>query len=484
MVKRDISVAAPKEYGFSPESMEETTRSLASFVTVVSGGLSVSALVLWIWFPPPSPATLSWHGLALFAAIYIAATVALHLVGLGILYWLLGGQLELPIGEIARRSWPATVWMPLWTLSGHQHSPWVAVISIVIAAQTAVCLRHLVGNDGPEADTRPMQESLLSGAGYGQRTTGKGKAAFLTAIAFQCGLGLFLLGQYMFSGVWLAGAIVYPIWKLSQRRPERLNAATRARNALRWTAKLLLPVALTACALVPYAKNAAIAAAFARWLGLQWSGAQPTVKMEPLHRGSSFSGIILMPPVKPVKHLVAPSPASAVLAVGKVMSKPIEIEFDGVYWYFEPADDGPLADAPKVRGDASKSTIRSTHDAPVAMVANQSLGEAISMRCCRSMRVEVVSREDSLGPVLLEVILRDASDRKGARSVSLGNVLAASTATHRLGAAGATDETLTFPFPKSEQLDSFNAITVAIKPLHERAPRGAHIAIQRFVLMP
>jgi hypothetical protein len=117
------------------------------------------------------------------------------------------------------------------------------------------------------------------------------------------------------------------------------------------------------------------------------------------------------------------------------------------------------------------------------MVANQSLGEAISMRCCRSIRVEVVSREDSLGPVLLEVILRDASDKKGVRSVSLGNVLLPSTAAMH-GVGHATDETLTFPFPKSGQQDFFNAITVAIKPLHENAARGAHIAIQKFVLMP
>src|ERR1700759_1505620 len=102
MVRSELPVRAAGEYAIRPETAR---LGLAPFAVAINGGLAAAALVLWICFPPPSPATLSWGGLALFAAIYITASIAVYLAGMGTVCWFLGNLFELRFREIGWKSW-------------------------------------------------------------------------------------------------------------------------------------------------------------------------------------------------------------------------------------------------------------------------------------------------------------------------------------------------------------------------------------------
>ncbi len=101
------------------------------------------------------------------------------------------------------------------------------------------------------------------------------------------------------------------------------------------------------------------------------------------------------------------------------------------------------------------------------------------------MHVEVIDSEGSFGPIHLEITLKHTTVQKGARALSLGSVLVPLSAEPLVWLARhPANEMLTFPFPRNAQLKAFNEITVAVKPLNDRVPRGAHLAIRKFTLVP
>jgi hypothetical protein len=108
------------------------------------------------------------------------------------------------------------------------------------------------------------------------------------------------------------------------------------------------------------------------------------------YRGGFYSGLILLAPTKPVKQLILAPPEAAKAALAKIPRRPLEIEFDGVYRYFQPPDRHPQPDAPIVHGNLIKNAIFSTDNEPVRMVANQVLNQAVPIACCRALRLEII----------------------------------------------------------------------------------------------
>jgi hypothetical protein len=177
----------------------------------------------------------------------------------------------------------------------------------------------------------------------------------------------------------------------------------------------VLPIALTGLALFPFLNNAAIAGSFIRLLQLgNGQSRQALPAGARFRRGDFYSGIVLLSPTKPVKQLMVP-PKAAKSTFRNNLTKPLEIEFDGVYWYFQPPDERPHSDAPIVHGNPTRDTIHSTDHEPVIMVANQALNQSVAVTCCRALRVEIISGEGSLGPIDLEIILKNTAALKGAR---------------------------------------------------------------------
>ncbi len=467
---------------FGQGTTEDGVGAPAPLAVAVAGGLVLTGLVFWLCCPFPSPGALTWTDLGDCAAGYMVAALAAYSILLRVGYRLFGDQLELPFPRVMYQTWASAGFAPLLALLEHQHSPWITVVPVVVAVQITIFLRHATSIQEGSASSEPIEEHglLLQGCEVG--ATREIRPALITSIVFQFGAGLLALGCDLLAGMCFAAAIVYPTWKLAGRAPVRSDSLKGAGRFLQFLRKSLLPMTLVALALLPYLRNPALAESFVRLLKLK---IHKPVPVAPLRRGSFYSGLILLPPTKPIKQLLRLPSQAATAAFGSTLRRPLEIEFDGVYWYFQPPDERPLPDAPIVHGNPARDTIRSTVNEPVAMVANQTLNQAIAVTCCRALRVEIIDGEGSLGPIHLEVILKNTGVQRSAPALSLGDLPVPSSAEHHEWIAQhPVDETLTFLFPRTTRLKEFDEITIAVRPSNYLADRGAHIAIQRFTLVP
>jgi hypothetical protein len=485
MLSRQLEIAATDGSGGGVVGIEETTGVPAPLAFATAGGLFLTELIVWLCCSSTSSASLSWAGLGAYAAIYLIAALAIYAIVLRVLYRLFGDQIERPFREIMYQTWSPALWLPLLALLEHQRSPWVTAVPLIIAVQITLFLRNVTRKREQIVDLEPMEEPLLFSQRDGTDSPRRIRPALMTSIAFECGISLLLIRQHLFAGMWFASAVVYPVWKLSGKAPDESESANGVRKLVTLIARMLLPLALTASALVPFLKDAAVAGPFTRLLQFAFNEPRPVLASTPQHRGNFFSGLILLTPSKPIKELVTLPAEASKTSFGHALTKPLEITFDGVYWYFDPFDERPRPDAPTVHGDPVRNTIRSTYNQAVRMMAHQILDQTIPVTCCRALRVEISNGEGSLGPINLEMVLSNTAIQKGARTLSLGNMFVPlSTERHDWLAQHPIDETLSFPFPKTARLNEFNEITVAIKPFNDRTERGAHIAIKKFTLVP
>jgi hypothetical protein len=319
-----------------------------------------------------------------------------------------------------------------------------------------------------------------------------------TSVALEAGVLTLLLG-YEFTAGWLfAACTVFPIWKLGGResRPSGLLSGDpfNGDSSSGWKAgargaavrELAAVILCMGIALLPYLKlggagSGLLAVLHAKRTVAASSGPKPPV-IRP--RSSRFySGVVLFLPPKPKVLVAPPAPDSGARANG-LRLKPVVIPFDGVYWYFQVPDDRPEPDAPVVRGDPAKASVRSTNSYPISMEAHQYLGSPVRMDCCRTLRVELVNADNRPGIIVLEVVLKHGAG-KGSTAQSLGNlVVPSSVARETASGRSAVDETLTFPLPAHARNLLFDEIAVVVKPARERELLGARIAIQQFELVP
>lgn len=449
----------------------------------VVAGLVLTSLAFRLCCIFPAPRSLSWAGLAAYAVIANVAALIMYSVTLSILCRIFGDQLEASFLRIARKTWRAALWAPPLILLNHGHSPWVAAVAPAMAAQALVLLRGIQCEAELEPQANAAQHQPLFLAVNASVEARNIQPALITSIAFQCGAGLLLLGQAFFAGICFACASVYPVWKLVGRSLVEPVYATGAVPLRRLLVQVFLPLGMTALTLLPSLKATEITGMFARLL--RPAATRAALPLSLRHKGNFFSGLILLSSPKTVKQSTVPPIPSSKESMGRTLNRPLEIEFDGVYWYFEPVNGHPLADAPTVHGDPTKNAVHSTYGEPVAMVANQSLSQSLAMTCCKAIRVEILDGEGKLGPIRLEVILKSRAGRTPVRELSLGEVLVPMSAEpHAWITMHPVAETLIFPFPRKSPFSAFDEITVVVKPANERVERGAHIAIRKFTLVP
>jgi hypothetical protein len=211
--------------------------------------------------------------------------------------------------------------------------------------------------------------------------------------------------------------------------------------------------------------------------------AAPRVAPRPLahQRSTDNSGVILFLPHKP-QVIVVPQPGLATNA----LTRPTDIPFDGVYWYFKQPDTRPRPNARITQGDPIKRRVWSTDEEPLTMEAHQPLGRPIALSCCRSLRVNVTNANNVPGNIALEVLLRNTASKKVTR-LSLGTfVLATSTVSPMPLKRPPVEDSVTFPLPRSLSQElrdkTFNEITVRIKPEKSMAQAGPQVAIKSFAL--
>jgi hypothetical protein len=282
-----------------------------------------------------------------------------------------------------------------------------------------------------------------------------------------------------------------------------------ARNALNASSAKILPqskqaviammaFALTVIALLPYLR-----------VGIFGGLNSPIVRKAPAKDGSTvagdisskgYIGIILLPPVHAQKKIVAPVRREFVPHFGVKISDPMEIPFDGQYWYFKWPDKRPRPNARVVRASSAKTQVSSSTRTPLLMEAHQRLAEPIDLGCCSAMNLVVENADQLNGPISLELWVRKLPGPKFVPK-QRSDFVRPENAPHYLGtmaipssqlpigdrpnASGKTlEETLNFPIPAGMNGTLFDEITVVVKTAPERARMGAKVAIKKFVLEP
>lgn len=213
-----------------------------------------------------------------------------------------------------------------------------------------------------------------------------------------------------------------------------------------------------------------------------------------------YVGIILLPLTEPQKKIVAPVKRDFVPHFGVKIAEPMEIPFDGQYWYFKWPDKGPRPTARRVRGSSTKVQVSSSDRYPLLMEAHQKLAQPLDLGCCSAMDLVVENADEQAGAIALELWVKKLPDA-AAQAKQRVNVVALEQAprylgtvtipsselplAQRLNASGKpAEEKLRFPIPSAMDGTMFDEITVVVRTAPERARMGAKVAIQKFVLEP
>jgi hypothetical protein len=197
-------------------------------------------------------------------------------------------------------------------------------------------------------------------------------------------------------------------------------------------------------------------------------------------------GVVLLPVKQTHTKLIAPAPIVAnALLKGQRSTKPLEIPFEGVYWFFRAPDDHPPRTSLQAHGSPEMLDIRSTDRRPLSMEAREDLGSTINLDCCSRIQVAIRNADRYPETVSLELVLIN-STAPGKPSQSLGRTMVASTRPWNLydKQASPANETLTFVLPAKSSLRRFDEVRIVFRMNAARADTGPRIAIDRLVLIP
>ena len=256
----------------------------------------------------------------------------------------------------------------------------------------------------------------------------------------------------------------------------------------------------TVIALLPYLRVAPFAGGPFRWMRgrplPRVAGAVPNAQSE---NSEGYVGIILLPWSDEHKKISLPVKRELVPTFSVRIAQPMEIPFDGAYWYFKAPDRQPRPTAKVVRGSSLKAVVRSSDRYPLLMEAHQKLDAPMDLGCCSAMDLVVQNGDRHEGTIALELWVRKRPDDKSAKARV--NAVAAAQAPHYLGTVAIpsseqqpslrgpataipAEERLRFPVPAAMDGTMFDEITVVVHSAPARATTGAQIAIRKFVLEP
>jgi hypothetical protein len=440
------------------------------------GSILTTSIIASILILPPSRPTLSFQQLLLRAAFDLTVAICIHVVTVWSIWRLIREYVEPSVGTLTVHIWAAVVWLPLITTLTAERSLWISCI-VPWAFANAITFLNLWStlpqDDEPVAPigrvflqpipTPPLWRGLLPYC--------------ITVVTMQAGLASLVTGH-----PWSATALISAGVMLFLVRHPFVQGMAKSRHkfsrfSLLQTAAVFF---LISTALTPYLQKAYGLRSLASFLAVHTPRVTLAAKSA---TGSHYSGVILTLPAKPHPRIEPPA-AWDETSFSSALSKPVIIPFDGVYWYFKQPDTRPAADARIQQGDPIKANVRSTDYRELAMEAHQTLLNPISGDCCRAIRIDLLNGDDRPGPIRLELLLRDTSDKPNS-SLLLGSITIPSSQLQHIALnRPPVPESLRFQMPAKAHGRRFDEITVVIKPSSGRALAGSKIAIQNFVLVP
>jgi hypothetical protein len=462
-----------------------------------AGGLLAAALVASFLSHPPLVHTLSPGEIL---GLAFENVVAVFLVT-GVVVWglcairLLPTRLE-TLRLILRTSLDA-LWLAPLALFIRQNSVWTMVIAAVFVTRAVKSFRLLEDDQEQTAreDASPPGPSLLGppqSSTFWQQASGAGATLCAEAGAIAAFVG------YSFSSAFLVG-IAFAAWTWSFTRGGQPRAGQlSSRSSSRSLSIFALAIVITALGLVRYLPLSFKVRGFgapSRYHAHQGypqgerhgqPDAQKTFDRAGVAPDESDPGIVLWPETQTQTKLVAPTPVFGnALLTSRGSAKPLEIPFDGVYWFFKAPDLHPPRTSRQAHGSPELVNIRSTDRRPLLMEAHDHLGNMLDLDCCSRIQIAIRNADHYPETVSLELVLINTS-APGKPSQSLGTMMVKSTRPWKLydEAAKPVSETLNFVVPQHVSIRRFDEVMVVFRLDAARADAGPKIAIDRFVLVP
>jgi hypothetical protein len=295
---------------------------------------------------------------------------------------------------------------------------------------------------------------------------------------------ILVVAKWFVSASFAAGAFAAVVgWRAVSRYSQ--SAASRPiLPGSRQTATVTMAFVLTVIALLPYLK----ASPFTGGLGMLRAKASPkrsTAGQGPAEASSSdgYVGIVLLAPKEQHKTVTLPVKREFT-SFGVRLVQPLEIPFDGAYWYFKWPDKAPRPTAKVVKGDAAKVTVRSTDRYPLLMEAHQRLDDAIDLGCCSAIDLVVRNADNHEGAIVLELWVRKRGQPATALHYLGTTTIASSEKPLAMRDPESREESVRFPVPPAMDGIQFDEITVVMRGARERAQFGAQVGLRKFVLEP
>lgn len=196
--------------------------------------------------------------------------------------------------------------------------------------------------------------------------------------------------------------------------------------------------------------------------------------------GPVFPGVELYPEKRSLPRLVAP-PLPVITGIGSARRDPLNIPFDGVYWFWRGPSDRPPSNSVVMHGSPSARFFRST-DGGMSMEARQNLGFMVDPK--HYSAIEILFENADPFPNTVSILLKIRNTAAPGKPIlSLGiEGLSAPASSSANGAA--TAQRLRFRIPSAISIGSFDELTVSYYLKGARSDRSARIAIDRFRLVP
>ncbi|WP_035348239.1 hypothetical protein [Edaphobacter aggregans] len=403
-----------------------------------------------------------------------------------------GRRLATPV---VRAACLAALWIPAWVLFVETWSLLMLLAGCVCLAILGIFLKRC---DVEAAAEVPGElQSPVHGVGF-QFEAGAFRRmilpSFLLAVLVEAAVALMAARRFTLASVAVGVCAAVLGWRATQKT--RVDAGmgpmiSRPRQVWLTAAAFVF----TVIALLPYLR----VAPFRLLHGTPRPRVAEAASSAQPQNSEGYVGIILLPLSDEHKKISLPVKRELVPTFGVKIAEPMEIPFDGQYWFFKAPDKQPRPTAKVVKGSTLKTTIRSSDRYPLLMEAHQKLDTPMDLGCCSAMDLVVQNGDRREGTIALELWVRKKADDRSEKARV--NAVAAAQAPHYLGTAvipsseqrvslrgpatgSPPEERLRFPVPAAMDGVMFDEITVVVHSAPARATTGAQIAIRKFVLEP
>ncbi len=465
-----------------------------------AGGLLAAAVVASFVSHPPLVHTLSPGEILGFAFENVVAVFLASAAAAWVLCAIRPVTSRLETRRLILRTSLDALWLAPLTLFIRQNSPWTMLLAALFVGRVAKSFRlreeapEQTGGEeasppsfGPNLLGSPQSSTFWQQA-FGASATLCAEAGAIAAFAGYSFFSAFLVG--IASAVWT--------WSFTKGQHSGGGRPSSSQSSSRAFSMVIVAIVITAAGLLRYlplsfrVRGFGVPSPYHAHQGyLQGDRrgqphAQKTFDRGGIDPDESDPGIVLWPETQTQTKLIAPAPVFGnALLSGQGSAKPLEIPFEGVYWFFKAPDLHPPRTSRQAHGSPELVNIRSTDRRPLSMEAHDHLGSMLDLDCCSRIQIAIRNADHYPETVSLELVLINTS-APGKPSQSLGTLMVKSTRPWKLYDENSQPirETLNFPIPQRASIRRFDEIMVVFRLDAARADAGPKIAIDRFVLVP